>query len=357
MPPPQPCQQPPGGGTKYLTETLLLTTAAATTRTDEATLMFGPVASALDEATRGASAPVIPHHLVNTYQQFIERTQSVAQEFFDNYVRRVPNTTTLLKGVTKVRDLPASRQPQHLEKPPHPSLSPPGLQQHATERLLSPHPLLHYRKFLGTNAALLKEVQHVPSDLPLRPSSADAVSRLESLFSEGIKEGKLLGATTIEKALNLVSYLLTSIPRTFTALNENNQLTNYPITEDLIRAELMEEKGLTPVSVHETKGSIESSYYSLAARYIACFPFGTNLPRKFYLFGVAAAVFNGITNKSVPVHSVAASVARLTTLSQIINRAALTHITVLPLDVFTVMDLIQQTPRNVPFDPAAMEQL
>ncbi|KAI0997979.1 hypothetical protein K3495_g10211 [Podosphaera aphanis] len=159
------------------------------------------------------------------------------------------------------------------------------LEQDATERLLSPYPLpLHYRKFLGTNAALLKEVQHVPSGLALRPSSADAVSRLESLFSEGIKEGKLLDAITIEKAQNLVTYLLTSIPRSFTALNENNQLTNYPITENLIRAELMEEKGLNLVSMHKTKGSIETPYYS-SARYVARFPFGTNLPRKFYLFG------------------------------------------------------------------------
>ncbi|KAI1000641.1 hypothetical protein K3495_g7556 [Podosphaera aphanis] len=78
------------------------------------------------------------------------------------------------------------------------------LEQDTTERLLSPY-LLHYRKFLGTNAALLKGVQHVPSGLALRSSSVDAVSRFESLFSEGIKERKLLGATTIEKAQNLVT--------------------------------------------------------------------------------------------------------------------------------------------------------
>ncbi|KAI1007450.1 hypothetical protein K3495_g771 [Podosphaera aphanis] len=161
-----------------------------------------------------------------------------------------------------VRDLPASRQLQHLETPPLPvpkSTRPSSyantaarahqneasnmprrpdraprkivpilpldnrlflrLEQDATERLLSPYPLLHYREFLGTNAALLKEVKHVHSGLTLRLFSAEVVSRLESLFSEGIKEGKLLGATTIEKAQNLVTYLLTSISRTFTALN------------------------------------------------------------------------------------------------------------------------------------------
>ncbi|KAI1003493.1 hypothetical protein K3495_g4715 [Podosphaera aphanis] len=303
MPPPQPSQHPPRGGTKSLTETLLLTTTAATTRTDEATLMFGPVASALAEATRRASALAILQHLVNTHQQFTERVQSVAQEFFDDHVRGVPNATTTTQmcnnGTRPTRQqttaAPRENTPPVLKStrpssyayaasnmPRRPDRAPRQivpilplddrlflrLEQDATERLLSPYPLLLcYRKFLA-----------------LRPSSADAVSRLESLFSEGIK-GILLGATTIEKAQNLVTYLLAFIPRTFTALNENNQLMDYPITEELIRAELMEEKGLTLVSVHETKGSIESPYYS-SARYIARFLFGTNLPQKFYLFGV-----------------------------------------------------------------------
>ncbi|KAI0993546.1 hypothetical protein K3495_g14638, partial [Podosphaera aphanis] len=290
--------------------------------------MFGGVASALDEASRGANAPIIPQHLAHTYQLFIERVQEVAQVFFDNHVRGLPNTATTQRGNTDTRSVrqqtpavqrhtpppvPKSTKPSSYAnvaarghgnlastKPRRPAkaqrqndISPTTddrlflrLEQDATERLISAYPLLlHYRKFLGPNAALLKEVQHVPSGIALRPSSEDAASRLESLFSVGIKEGKLKGSTGIEKAQNLVTYLLTSIPRSFTALDDNNQLTNYPITEDLVRAELTEEKGLSPISVHETKGSIESPYSS-SARYIARFPIETILPRKFYLFGV-----------------------------------------------------------------------
>ncbi|KAI0998616.1 hypothetical protein K3495_g9581 [Podosphaera aphanis] len=302
MPPIQPSQHPPGGGTRSLSETLLLTTAAATTRTEEAMLMFGGVASALDEASRGANAPIIPQHLANTYQLFIERVQEVTQDFFDNHVRGLPNTAATQRGNTDTRSARQQTQAGNFAstKPRRPAraqrqndISQPTddrlflrLEQDATERLISAYPLLlHYRKFLGANASLLKEVQHVPSGIALRPSSEDAASRLESPFSVGIEEGKLKGSTGIEKTQNLVSYLLTSIPRSFTALDDNNQLTNYPITEDLVRAELTEEKGLYPISVHETKESTESHYYS-SARYIARFPIGTILPRKFYLFGV-----------------------------------------------------------------------
>ncbi|KAI0999821.1 hypothetical protein K3495_g8376 [Podosphaera aphanis] len=284
MPHIQPSQHPPGGGTRSLSETLLLTTAAATTRTEEATLIFGGVASALDEASRGANAPIIPQHLANTYQLFIERVQEFAQDFSTTMLGAYL-TLLLLKEGTLTQDLLANRPKLGQEnvattKPRRPAraqrqndIPQPTddrlflrMEQDATERLISAYPLLlHYRKFLGANASLLKEVQHVPSGIALRPSSEDAASRLESLFSVGIKEGKLKGSTGIEKAQNLVSYLLTSIPRSFTALDDNNQLTNYPITEDLVRAELIEEKGLS---------------------YLARFPIETILPRKFYLFGV-----------------------------------------------------------------------
>ncbi|KAI1001174.1 hypothetical protein K3495_g7027 [Podosphaera aphanis] len=90
------------------------------------------------------------------------------------------------------------------------------LEPDASEKLLLPCPLLlHYRKFLGENAALLKEVQHIPSGLTLRPSSDTAAPRLEELFLDGIREGKLNGATGIEKAQNLATYVISFVPRSF----------------------------------------------------------------------------------------------------------------------------------------------
>ncbi|KAI1003504.1 hypothetical protein K3495_g4705 [Podosphaera aphanis] len=260
--------------------------------------MFGGVASALDEASRGVSAPIILQHLANTYQIFIERVQEVALDFLDNHVRGLSNTAATQRGNTDTRcarhqtlaaqrytppPVPKSTKPSSYAnvaargqgnfastKPRRPAraqrqndISQPTddrhflrLEQDATERLISAYPLLHNRKFLCTDAALLKEVQHVPSGIALRLSSEDAASRLESLFFVGIKECKLKGSTGIEKAQNLVTCLLTAIPRSFTALDDNNQLTNYPITEDLVLAELSEEKGPSPISVHETNGSI-----------------------------------------------------------------------------------------------------
>ncbi|KAI0995180.1 hypothetical protein K3495_g13001 [Podosphaera aphanis] len=90
MPNFQSSYHPPEGGTRFLTETLLLTTSAANTKADEATLMFGGVAAAVYEAARGTSAPNVPQHLMKTYQDFLMRLQSVAQEFFESHVRGYP---------------------------------------------------------------------------------------------------------------------------------------------------------------------------------------------------------------------------------------------------------------------------
>ncbi|KAI0996696.1 hypothetical protein K3495_g11487 [Podosphaera aphanis] len=49
--------------------------------------MFGGVAAAVDEAARGTSAPNISQHLMKTYQDFLMRLQSLAQEFFEGHVR------------------------------------------------------------------------------------------------------------------------------------------------------------------------------------------------------------------------------------------------------------------------------
>ncbi|KAI1006659.1 hypothetical protein K3495_g1555, partial [Podosphaera aphanis] len=329
MPNFQSSHHPPEGGTRSLSETLLLTTTAANTRAEEATLMFGGVAAAIDEATRGASAPKIPQPLMKTYHDFLTRLQLVAQEFFESHVRGYSPPIQSKKNGSNVPQLniPGSLQAPHQVAPPVPKSTRPKsyanavskakgnpgpntvhkvnrpqvqakaptqvderlflrLSQDSNIRLLSPYPLLSlFRKLLGENAALLKEVQHVPSGLALRPSSEAASPKLESLLSEFISQGKIGGATGVEKAQNLVSYVITSVPRNYTTLNEYNQLTIEPIGADLVQKELSDEKGVSPVAVFETRGSVESPHMH-SARYIARFPLGTTIPRKFQLFGV-----------------------------------------------------------------------
>ncbi|KAI0993285.1 hypothetical protein K3495_g14899 [Podosphaera aphanis] len=264
--------------------------------------MFGSVAAAIDEAARGAAYHTLPHHLKKTYDNFLSRLQEVAQGFFESHVRGAllsrqderhplkptqstqpagstayrptskplptPNTTrpTYAHAAAQPKSQANTRKPNPPNRSHKPIPSPPvdgrlflRLEQDATERQISPYPLLlHLRKFLGENSALLKEVQHVPSGLALRLTSDAASPRLEALFSEGIKEGKLKGALGIEKAQNLVTYLLFSIPRFYTALDEDNKLTNFPITADHVCSELTEEKGLASVAAFETRTSIES---------------------------------------------------------------------------------------------------
>ncbi|KAI1007903.1 hypothetical protein K3495_g327 [Podosphaera aphanis] len=223
--------------------------------------MFGGVASAIDEAARGANSPVLPPHLRGIYEDFLFRLHAVTQSFFESHVwgstvtaqnRRPPTQSTQQNTLAVRQTIPthsippvtrpnlhavaaasgketaAPRKPAQARRAPRLNPSPVDerlflcLGQDATERLLSPYPLLlHYCQFLGENAALLKEVQHVPSGLDFRSSSEAAGPRLEALFSDGIMEGKLKGAIGIEKAQNLVTYLISFVPRSFTALDEN----------------------------------------------------------------------------------------------------------------------------------------
>ena len=58
-----------------------------------------------------------------------------------------------------------------------------------------------------------KEVQHVPSGLSLCLSSEAVLTSKEDIFVQGIGEGRFPGVQGIEKAQNLDSYIITSVPR------------------------------------------------------------------------------------------------------------------------------------------------
>ncbi|CCU77161.1 reverse transcriptase [Blumeria hordei DH14] len=296
MPDPPPPPIPPSvvGAPTTLTETLNQATSAANTRTQEATLLFGSVAAALDNVTCDTAASTIPLHLQKTYNEFLTRMQAVAQEFFENHVRGVPipatnthlltaqpkpvahakasyaNVARKSKGNTGV-STPQKPKPANLQKQAKPLPLDDRLflrlDENATERLISAYSLLHQlRNLLGENSAMLKEVQHVPSGL-------------------GIEEGRFPGVQGIEKAQNLDSYIITSVPRTYTTLDKNNRLVKEPITPELVLKELKKENGFNPTVVVETKGSIASPYYP-SAKFIARFPTGSRLPRRFRLFGM-----------------------------------------------------------------------
>ena len=100
---------------------------------------------------------------------------------------------------------------------------------------------------------MLKEVQHIPSGLALLPSSKAVLTRLEDIFVQGIGEEKFLGAQGIEKAQNLDTYIITSLPHIFTTLDKNDRLVKEPITPELVLKELKEENGFYPTVIVETK--------------------------------------------------------------------------------------------------------
>jgi hypothetical protein len=91
------------------------------------------------------------------------------------------------------------------------------------------------------------------------------------------------------KASNLVSFRIASVPRSFLGYHDG-QISQIPVTPELLSSALAEELGTAPTQVVETKNSIEASY-TFSATWIARFPSDvTSLPRSPLLFGARASV-------------------------------------------------------------------
>lgn len=102
----------------------------------------------------------------------------------------------------------------------------------------------------------------------------------KAIFSESIAQGRFPGIIIIEKAQNLVSYLISSVPPTNTSLNAANRPKENPIIADLVHKELTRLIKTASVAVVETKTN--ASYPNdPSVKFIARFPLNINLPRQF----------------------------------------------------------------------------
>lgn len=89
--------KPPAAATGYasttrlepLSTSLYAATTAASTRAEEATLLFGNIASLLDEQLQGQSAKSLPSHLRKDFITFCQDISIVARRHFDSHVRGI----------------------------------------------------------------------------------------------------------------------------------------------------------------------------------------------------------------------------------------------------------------------------
>lgn len=191
---------------------------------------------------------------------------------------------------------------------------------------------------------MLKEAQHVLFGITLRFSSEATLTRPKDLFALGIEEGRFPGIQSIEISQNMDSYIITSLPRIFKTLDNNNRLIKEPNNP-----ELQKENEFNSTVVVETKGNIASPY-DPSARFVARFPTGSRLLKGHVFLGWASTtvnylknskslnaldVFNGIISVSVPVLHAALSVAQSSIQRKFTSHVGRTNIPV-HIDISTV---------------------
>jgi hypothetical protein len=136
---------------------------------------------------------------------------------------------------------------------------------------------------------LVKEIQTTRTGFALCPLSPEVQDSLEALIPQITALFSEKGPCIVEKASNLVSFRISSVPRSFQGY-QDNQVTQIRVTPELLFSALTEELGFTPSQVAETRNSIETPY-TFSSSWIARFPSNvTTLPQSLLLFGARASV-------------------------------------------------------------------
>lgn len=346
--------KPPAAATGYasttrlepLSTSLYAATTAASTRAEEATLLFGNIASLLDEQLQGQSAKSLPSHLRKDFITFCQDISIVARRHFDSHVRGIsrpptPYGNSVLPGTpqTSSPSSEGSRTPPTEESPADESLPgrktarapEPAQKRSATYANITAKPLTvnlqakqrpksktpqktsspdnrlfvrlpenHVLRAVSTysiqndlNQALgkklVKEVQTTRTGLALCPASSAPEDSLEASIPQITTLFHEKGPCIVEKATNLVSFRIASVPRSFQGYVDN-QVTRIQVTPELFASVLTEELGIAPAQVAETRNSIEAAH-TFSSTWIARFPDGTTtLPQAPLLFGARASV-------------------------------------------------------------------
>jgi hypothetical protein len=136
---------------------------------------------------------------------------------------------------------------------------------------------------------IVKEVQTTKTGYALCPLSPQPQDSLDLLIPQITALFSAKGPCTVEKAGNLVSYRIALIPRSFQGF-QNNQITQIPVTAELLSSALTEELNAAPTQIVETRLSSES-LFTASTTWIVRFPSNTNpLPRSLLLFGARVSI-------------------------------------------------------------------
>jgi hypothetical protein len=332
--PPAPVPAPAAGITskmrlKPLLETLQAVTTAATTRAEEASLLFSNVASLLNVQLHGEPAKAIPLYLRKSFYAFCQDISTVAERHFESHARGSPRPplpyTSLPKpnaqdtpptstasttppsplveettshvtyaSVTRKPPPTAPRASQQPKQKATPKTRPPDnrlfvrLPENHVLRTVSPYSIQNdLNKALGTK--LVKEIQTTRTGFALCPLSPETEASLTALIPKITALFCEKGPCVVEKATNLVSYRIASIPRSFQGY-ENGQVTQIRVTAEHLSLALTDELNESPVQITETRHSNEASY-TFSSTWIARFPSeAAPLPRSLLLLGARASI-------------------------------------------------------------------
>lgn len=323
-----------------LAEALQLEAAAATARANEAQELFSEAAGMLDAYQKEQGQAQWSPHMKKAFKAFREDFEAVAQRHFSAYIRgqsrpvapfmadpftaaTPPVSSPVTQASTPSRGRSASRSKTPLHSPPTTyakaaSCPPPILKPSPTNtaprttasrystaakadnrlfvrlpvdhqaRLLSSYAILaKLRASLGDKGKNIKGVQTTKTGLALQPlSSTEAIP--ESLIPD---IQRIFGPDIhVEKASNLVSYRISSIPRNLACLDGLNQVVQEPVTAHNLTIALAEAIGVKPAMATLTKASMDNPY-SYSTDWIVRFPMDTpTIRRNINILGVYASV-------------------------------------------------------------------
>lgn len=145
--------------------------------------------------------------------------------------------------------------------------------------------LVALKELLGTDSALIQEVQEVPTGLALCTSSLEALNKLEGL-TEALQ--KFFGECTIQKQALWTTYRLTNVPRTINTLDGLGQIVNNTVTDGILADAIRELTGQTATRAIEAKESTESGLFHTSWIISYLSTGHTPLPRTLRILGATA---------------------------------------------------------------------
>jgi hypothetical protein len=288
---------------------------ASSTRAEEGQRIFAPIATLWDDYLQSDEVRKLPVRLRKPLLALCQEISRTATRHFDAYIKGTRPSSAVTPAATPAvtppetpplaptdepalpipRPLPPSQGLTYAQQAarPAPPLPPPT--QHKTAlarkaertppktrtdtrlflRISQDHPareagsfamLTAIKRLLEADSKALREVQEVKTGFALCTSSPEALATLNT-YTDAILQ--LVPGSTLEAQQQWTSYRLHNIPRTVRTLDTNLQITNSPVTDEVLGELIHDATGQGLVRAVETRASSEAALHTTT--WLACF--------------------------------------------------------------------------------------